>query len=506
MKKQKGLHATIISASNNTIGFMLEQPRKAPKEGDILIVTVQSKEKFEMLDSSQPAPHVTKTIARGKVIDVAEGVVSIKPIPTSINIAELQGLASSKANIEFCVVDNQKIYNSNIIERIIPTFIVTSILISLALLFWGNGLNEVIKNAIGTVTAFTSESINLNIIYFESYPPLPLKHNLFWFAVCLPFWYMGFKSLKKTVAEHPEAISILSISGAFFFVSFSLKLPSFTGWCSHMTGTGLAAILFGPTAVSILGVIVLIFSALLLAHGGLPTLGTNTFSVAIAGPILAYLIYQAMTKAGVKKSISVFLAAVLGDLFTFCVTALQVAVAYPAADGGIATSIVKLMGVFFPTQIPIAIIEGLLTTAIILGLELYAKSELTDIGFLNTKTTSNQSVLNSVFSNKVIVLLLVIASLIALVPFFVLGRVADSTASDEVSSETIAEVLGNQYESGKEKAFGSELPNELESLLFILQVGIGTGIIAYVMGRFYERKKHEKGDNQKKEQTIHHIN
>ena len=61
------------------------------------------------------------------------------------------------------------------------------------------------------------------------------------------------------------------------FVISSLKIPSVTGSCSHMTGTGLGAILFGPTAAGVLGLIVLLFQAILLAHGGLTTLGANTF-------------------------------------------------------------------------------------------------------------------------------------------------------------------------------------------------------------------------------------
>ena len=52
-----------------------------------------------------------------------------------------------------------------------------------------------------------------------------------------------------------------------------------------MTGTGLAAILFGPAYAAVLGLIVLVFRAVLLAHGGLTTLGANTFSMAIAGPL-----------------------------------------------------------------------------------------------------------------------------------------------------------------------------------------------------------------------------
>ena len=91
------------------------------------------------------------------------------------------------------------------------------------------------------------------------------------------------------------------MSGAFIFVISSLKIPSVTGSCSHMTGTGLGAILFGPASVSVLGVIVLLFQALLLAHGGLTTLGANTFSMAIAGPVVAFWIFKIFEKYIVKK-------------------------------------------------------------------------------------------------------------------------------------------------------------------------------------------------------------
>ncbi len=336
------------------------------------------------------------------------------------------------------------------------------------------------------VDVFAPRAFAMHIM--EGY--LPVSHALFWFAVCLPFWFMGFKSLKKTVAEHPKSISIIAIAGAFIFVISSLKIPSVTGSCSHMTGTGLAAILFGPTAVAILGVIVLIFQALLLAHGGLTTLGANTFSMAIAGPIVSYLIYRAMTKSGAKKSISVFLAAALGDLFTYCVTALQLAVAYPAAEGGIGVSIVKFLGVFAPTQMPLAIIEGLLTAAIVMGLEAYTKNELTDIGFLGAKEPQ------AAHTSKAVVVLLIVAALIAFIPFFALGSRAEFGGSDDAGSEMITEVTGKEYEPWfepvLEKAIGGELPGEVESMLFCLQTGIGVGIITYVMGRFSERKKLEK--------------
>lgn len=211
---------------------------------------------------------------------------------------------------------------------------------------------------------------------------LPVSFCIAWGAICVPFLVTGFISLKKRLKENRKTITLIAMAGAFIFVISSLKIPSVTGSCSHMTGTGLGAILFGPAAVSVLGIIVLLFQAILLAHGGLTTLGANTFSMSIAGPLLSFAIYKMCLKAKVNKRVTVFLAACLGDLFTYCVTSMQLALAYPSETGGVAASAVKFLGVFAPTQLPLAIIEGLLTVVIVMALESYAKPELRAIGFM----------------------------------------------------------------------------------------------------------------------------
>ena len=205
---------------------------------------------------------------------------------------------------------------------------------------------------------------------------LPAGYCVAWGVLCLPFLLMGFFSIKKRLQADRRSITLLAMSGAFIFVISSLKIPSVTGSCSHMTGTGLGAILFGPCAVSILGIIVLIFQAILLAHGGLTSLGANTFSMAIAGPLLSYAIYMICKKCKVNKRVSIFLAAALGDIFTYCVTSVQLALAFPSPEGGVFASAIKFLGVFAPTQLPLAIIEGILTVIIMIGLEVYAQPEL----------------------------------------------------------------------------------------------------------------------------------
>ena len=210
---------------------------------------------------------------------------------------------------------------------------------------------------------------------------LPPALCILWGVIALPFVLMGYFSLQKTVARDRRAVTLIAMAGAFIFVISSLKIPSVTGSCSHMTGTGLGAILFGPAVVSILGVLGLLFQALLLAHGGLTTLGANTFSMAVAGPLVSFGLYKLCLRCRVNRRVAVFLAAALGDLATYCVTSVQLAVAYPSATGGFAGSAVEFLAVFAPTQLPLAVLEGALTVMILVALENYAQPELRAVGF-----------------------------------------------------------------------------------------------------------------------------
>jgi cobalt/nickel transport system permease protein len=189
---------------------------------------------------------------------------------------------------------------------------------------------------------------------------LPLIWCIFWYAVSAPFIVYGVWRLKKVVNEHPESKPMLAVAGAFAFVLSSLKIPSVTGSCSHPTGTGFGAIIFGPGITSVISIIVLLYQALLLAHGGITTLGANVFSMGIAGPFVAYLAYK--TLRGIAGfNIAVFAAATLGDLATYVTTSIQLALAFPAPVGGIMRSFLGFSCIFAITQVPLALIEGLVT-------------------------------------------------------------------------------------------------------------------------------------------------
>lgn len=201
----------------------------------------------------------------------------------------------------------------------------------------------------------------------------------FWFALCVPFWVVGLRQTRKLLTEKPETRLLLGVAGAFTFVLSALKIPSVTGSSSHPTGTGLGAILFGPAVMSVLGTIVLIFQALLLAHGGLTTLGANAFSMAIVGPLVAYGIWRG-GQGRLPQGVVIFLAAALADLSTYVVTAIQLALAYPDPTGGFVAAFAKFGTIFAVTQVPLAISEGILTVLMINALQKAAPVEVAALG------------------------------------------------------------------------------------------------------------------------------
>lgn len=186
-----------------------------------------------------------------------------------------------------------------------------------------------------------------------------------WYILSLPFVILSFRAIQKAVNGNPRGKITLALSGAFIFILSALKLPSVTGSSSHLTGTTLGALTIGPRTVPLLGLIVLLFQSLLLAHGGLTTLGANVFSMAIIGPWVAYYVFKLIKGLKASDSVAIFFAAFLGSMSTYVTTSFQLALAYPDQTGGVFSSAMQFLSVFAVTQVPLSIIEGVITAIII---------------------------------------------------------------------------------------------------------------------------------------------
>ncbi len=319
---------------------------------------------------------------------------------------------------------------------------------------------------------------------------LPKTWAGIWYIISLPFIFYGYKKLKAVTDAYPKAKILLAMAGAFTFILSALKIPSLTGSCSHPTGIALGAILFGPAPMAIIGLIVLLFQALLLAHGGITTLGANVFSMAIVGAWVAYACFKGLRKAGVSPAIAVFIAAFLGDLLTYVVTATQLAVAFPAVDGGVMESLVKFMTVFAVTQVPIAVAEGILSVIIYQVIAAYSNDQVVELDkYLGYSAIEKVQGMASVKGNalrKKVISLLVLTTIIAIVPLYVVKDAEFGGADGE--AEGVIEEIAPDFEAIFEPLI-EPASGEIESMLFALQAAFGAGIIGYGIGRISKREK-----------------
>ena len=99
-------------------------------------------------------------------------------------------------------------------------------------------------------------------------------------------------------------------------------------------------------------------------------------------------------------------------------------------------------------------------------------------------------------SNKKLVTILIIVSLLLIVVPFIAVKGAEIGGSDDAGSQMVNEVTGKEYTPWftpiLENFIGGEIPGEIESLIFCVQTGIGVGIISYCFGYLAARKKYMK--------------
>ena len=312
-----------------------------------------------------------------------------------------------------------------------------------------------------------------------------------WWIITIPIIALGIYQLTKIVKKNPEAKPLIALMGAFIFVVSALKLPSFTGSSSHPTGSGLAAVIFGPAIAAVLSMIALIFQATLLAHGGLTTLGANVFSMGIVGPTVACLTWVICKKTKIPTPAGIFLAVALSNLSTYVTTSFQFALAFPAT--GFTQAFLTFIGVFAVTQIPLAIAEGILAVFLF---DFLIKHKNHILKSLNVIRSSITSITEKEFHLKKKHYALLIAVLLTL---FITPLVFISTnmsGADDVAADIITQ-------TGYQPWFNPvlELPEEFETPLFILQALIGLLIISYVVIR--TRRNNAKKRSQQHKHTGH---
>jgi len=184
----------------------------------------------------------------------------------------------------------------------------------------------------------------------------------FWFAITVIFVGLGIRMINKRIKEDPVYLPRISLLGAVVFVISVWHIPvPVTGSSSHPVGTPMASIIIGPFATVVITAIALFFQSFV-AHGGLTTIGANTFSMGIVGAFGGYFTYRLLKKVS-PLWFSAGMAGLVGSILTYITTALQLALSLNP-DNVIYYWKLYSMG-FIPTQLPLAFAEFAFTAYVI---------------------------------------------------------------------------------------------------------------------------------------------
>jgi cobalt/nickel transport system permease protein len=190
---------------------------------------------------------------------------------------------------------------------------------------------------------------------------LPLQWAVLWLVLSVPFLVWGLRNLRVRSQTEPHLKAFVGLVGAAVFVISCMPIPVPTaGTCSHPCGTGMAAILIGPSLTVVVTSIALILQALFLAHGGLTTLGANILSMGVMGAFTGYGAFVFARRLGVPWLAAAFLAGLLSDWATYAGTSFFLATALHG-ESPVGTLFLTILLAFVPTQLPLGILEGLIT-------------------------------------------------------------------------------------------------------------------------------------------------
>jgi cobalt/nickel transport system permease protein len=194
---------------------------------------------------------------------------------------------------------------------------------------------------------------------------LPFSWALLWYLAVIPFVALGAGRLKVLARDDLSLKPLVGLLAAVVFIISCMPIPVPTaGTCSHPCGTGVAAILVGPLVSVVIAAVALLIQALFLAHGGLSTLGANTFSMGVVGSFLGWIAFRGVRGMGGSLAVSGFIAGVLADWGTYATTSFILAAGI-RGDAPLLPLFIRVVVAFIPTQLPLGILEGVITAGMV---------------------------------------------------------------------------------------------------------------------------------------------
>jgi cobalt/nickel transport system permease protein len=194
---------------------------------------------------------------------------------------------------------------------------------------------------------------------------LPLPWAALWFVLAAPFVALGLRRLNELSQDDLSMKPLVGLMAAVVFIISCMPIPVPTaGTCSHPCGTAISAILLGPLVSVVISTAALLIQALLMAHGGLSTLGADIFSMGVVGSFVGYGAFQGLRRLGAGLGMAGFCAGLLTDWATYLATSVELASGIRGSEPFLPLC-AKIMLAFVPTQLPLGILEGAMTAGMV---------------------------------------------------------------------------------------------------------------------------------------------
>lgn len=214
---------------------------------------------------------------------------------------------------------------------------------------------------------------------------LPWRVALFWFGMAGPFVAIGVVQVTRRKRQDATYIPLLGIFGAAVFVFSCLPVPiPGVGATAHPAGTGFSAILLGPFPSVVIAFISLLLQGLFLAHGGLTTLGANTFSMGVLGSFAGFFAFKAARALRCNLFWAGFAAGACADLFTYLGTSFGLASGLHGS-GSYLGEVAAIFGVLSPYVAVLMLLEGVITGGILVYVAKHRPDILRRLGILPRK-------------------------------------------------------------------------------------------------------------------------
>ena len=194
---------------------------------------------------------------------------------------------------------------------------------------------------------------------------LPLEQAVGWTAAGAATLAWSIRAELKTRKDAATSPIVMAGVTSLLFAATLLPLPvPVVGATSHICLTPVLALMIGIRRIIWPTFFVLLLQAIFFAHGGLTTLGLNTVTLGLLGPLATVGLWELCQRINLGNGLGLGIACGGGDLFVYIADA--VVLGFALGDvAPLGTTITGVILGFAPVQVPLAILEAAVSVGMV---------------------------------------------------------------------------------------------------------------------------------------------